>query len=820
MKRRRVTLGSPGILPGYIAQHPSPNDITYDGQGHELCTAGSGSGTMLYSEDGVSFSSSIPTEINAGTYTVYYKTDSSPSYTESNVYQITCTIDKAAGSVLSAPTNKSVTYNGSAQDIINAGSGTGTMYYRVGDSGDFSTTIPKQTNASNSYTVYYYAAESSNYAQSSTSSVTATIGQKEVTLTWGTASWTYDKTAHSTTCTAGSLVSGDSCTVNLTGNSITNKGTTTVTASSLSNSNYKLPSANTKTLTISARTVTLTWGTVTWTYDKTAHSTTCTAGNLCSGDSCTVTLTGNSITNKGTATVTASSLSNSNYALPSSKTNTLTVNARTVTLTWGTITWTYDRAAHSTTCTAGNLCSGDSCTVTLTGNSITNKGTTTVTASSLSNSNYALPSAKTKTLTINARTVTLSWGTVTWTYDGSAHSTTCTAGNVCSGDTCTVTLTGNSVGANKGTATVTASSLSNSNYALPSSKTATLTINARSIKYTATNESFAYDGKSHSASNTATLSSGSLASGQTATFSCSGSVSGNAGSSATKTLSSVTIKSGSTDVSSNYSITKANGTLSIVQATGSASVSGVTKTYNPGVAYDLISVSSNTGTMHYRLGTSGSWTTTKPGTGQAGTYTVYYYMDATTNYTARGSSSSPWGSVSSTINKATGSVTVTGLHQTSSGALVSVSSQNTGTMHYRVGSSGSWSTSIPTSSTADLYTVYYYSDASTNYTGVGSSSSPKSVAASVGEVFTAPSSVTFSGTSGSYELTNYVGSRIIQPTVSSKGSKVTSATVRQKSGSVFTISFKYSGSSGTQDTITVKSKTSGKTVTTTVKRTS
>lgn len=153
MKRRRTLLGNSEPLPGFITQHPSPNTATYDGQEHELCTAGSGSGTMLYSINGVSFSSSIPTKINAGTYTVYYKTDATPLRTESRVYQISCTIDKADGSVLIVPTDKSVTYNGTAQDIVNAGSGTGTMYYRIGSSGDFSTTIPKQTNANSSYTI-------------------------------------------------------------------------------------------------------------------------------------------------------------------------------------------------------------------------------------------------------------------------------------------------------------------------------------------------------------------------------------------------------------------------------------------------------------------------------------------------------------------------------------------------------------------------------------------------------------------------------------------------------------------------------------------
>ena len=85
----------------------------------------------------------------------------------------------------------------------------------------------------------------------------------------------------------------------------------------------------------------------------------------------------------------------------------------------------------------------------------------------------------------------------------------------------------------------------------------------KAVTYKADNQSWVYDGGSHSASNTATLTSGSdLVSGHTASFSCTGSV-GAAVGSATKTLSSVTIMSGSTNVTSNYSITKNNGTLTV-----------------------------------------------------------------------------------------------------------------------------------------------------------------------------------------------------------------------------------------------------------------
>ena len=64
----------------------------------------------------------------------------------------------------------------------------------------------------------------------------------------------------------------------------------------------------------------------------------------------------------------------------------------------------YDGTAHSTTCTVSNLIRNDSCTVTLSNNSIIGVGTIYVTATALSNSNYRLPatsSLKTATLTVH-----------------------------------------------------------------------------------------------------------------------------------------------------------------------------------------------------------------------------------------------------------------------------------------------------------------------------------------------------------------------------------------------------------------------------------
>ena len=106
----------------------------------------------------------------------------------------------------------------------------------------------------------------------------------------------------------------------------------------------------------------------------------------------------NASTDNKKAIITATGIGNFTGTL----TQTFNINPMVVVLNWGTTSWRYDGNPHSTTCTVTNLVSDDTCTVILSGNSITNIGSTTVTATGLSNSNYKLPeSGITQTLTIN-----------------------------------------------------------------------------------------------------------------------------------------------------------------------------------------------------------------------------------------------------------------------------------------------------------------------------------------------------------------------------------------------------------------------------------
>lgn len=91
----------------------------------------------------------------------------------------------------------------------------------------------------------------------------------------------------------------------------------------------------------------------------------------------------------------------------------------------------------------------------------------------------------------------------------------------------------------------------------------TITITQRYITFTAVNQKKIYDGTALIADGTANVTSGSLVRGHSVIFTCKGSQT-TVGTSV-KTLSDVKINSGTTDVTSNYRITKKNGTLTVNQ---------------------------------------------------------------------------------------------------------------------------------------------------------------------------------------------------------------------------------------------------------------
>ena len=158
---------------------PTAKSLTYNGSAQALVNVGSATnGTMNYSLDNRTWSSSIPTATNAGTYTVYFKVKADATHADyapmPNTNKVEVTIAKATPTV-TAPTGKSLTYNGEAQELVNTGTTSGgTMMYKVNDEA-WSEDVPTATNAGN-YTVYYKVVGDENYADYTPASNTSPFG--------------------------------------------------------------------------------------------------------------------------------------------------------------------------------------------------------------------------------------------------------------------------------------------------------------------------------------------------------------------------------------------------------------------------------------------------------------------------------------------------------------------------------------------------------------------------------------------------------------------------------------------------------------------
>ena len=137
-------------------------------------------------------------------------------------------------------------YHGATITVETVNNQEATIRYRYTSSGDYTITSTPQfkdvVNSGYNGMVYFQVTAPNHTTYEG--SYQLVINPKVVTLQWGTTSWTYDGSEHHTTCIVSNLVSGDTCTVTLTGNSITNMGQTTVTATSLSNTNYTLDGAS------------------------------------------------------------------------------------------------------------------------------------------------------------------------------------------------------------------------------------------------------------------------------------------------------------------------------------------------------------------------------------------------------------------------------------------------------------------------------------------------------------------------------------------------------------------------------------------------
>ena len=146
----------------------APENLVYDGYAKEAVVDDSidADYTVTYDKNDV---------INVGTYKA---TLTVGEVSVSLDFEITKATPK-----VTAPTANTLTYNGEAQELVSAGSTDfGTMLYSLTEDGEYTTSIPKGTNAGD-YTVWYYVQGNENANDSAVASVTVKINKAVASIT-------------------------------------------------------------------------------------------------------------------------------------------------------------------------------------------------------------------------------------------------------------------------------------------------------------------------------------------------------------------------------------------------------------------------------------------------------------------------------------------------------------------------------------------------------------------------------------------------------------------------------------------------------------
>lgn len=200
--------------------------------------------------------------------------------------------------VVTKPTTKTLTYNGSEQELVNAASTNGgTVKYSL-DNKNWSTSIPTG-KAAKEYTVYYKVEGNKNFKDADVQEITNKINPRTIDLKWNK-ELTYNRKEQLPTATVSNLADGDECEITVDGAQHKNAGTYEATATKVSNQNYKLPEDVTTSYTIKPKDITVTITPNGGTYGEKITGATAKLNDVENGDHPEVTLTYTGIGYDGT----------------------------------------------------------------------------------------------------------------------------------------------------------------------------------------------------------------------------------------------------------------------------------------------------------------------------------------------------------------------------------------------------------------------------------------------------------------------------------------------------------------------------------------
>ena len=191
--------------------------------------------------------------------------------------------------VVTKPTTKTLTYNGSEQELVNAASTNGgTVKYSL-DNQNWSTSMPTGKDAKE-YTVYYKVEGNKNFKDVDVQEITNKINPRTIDLKWNK-ELTYNGKEQLPTATVNNLVNGDKCEITVDGDKHKNVGTYKAKITKVSNTNYMLPENVTTSYTIKPKDITVTITPNGGTYGEKITGATAKLNDIENGDHPKVTLT-------------------------------------------------------------------------------------------------------------------------------------------------------------------------------------------------------------------------------------------------------------------------------------------------------------------------------------------------------------------------------------------------------------------------------------------------------------------------------------------------------------------------------------------------
>ena len=682
-------------------------------------------GTVLTESNYLSVGSvTIPTSKgrNAGDYNIYYFVKGNSNYKNTSD-SVKVTISAKTLSIPVSPNAKP--YNGNLQGSgisCPQGSTTSEITSAI-DAGTYS-----QKCTLNSTTNYVW--DDTNKT-TTPKSISWKIKPKEIAVTWGsTTQFTYNGSGQAPSASATTGIANETMVVTrTTGTTVKKEGSYTSTASCSSVTggrakcgNYTL-TGNTKSFSIGRATIKTTPSSPA---EKSYNGSTQGSGITCPSGSTTGGTT--SATNQGTYTQTCTPDGNHKWSDGTTEAIKIKWVIKPVSAIINCNDKIYYNGASQTACS----CSGGTIGGTT---SAIDAGTYTV--SCTPDGNHTAPDNK--QWKIKPKEIAVTWGSTTqFTYNGSGQAPSASATTGIANETMVVTRTTGTTVKKEGSYTSTASCSSVTggrakcgNYTL-TGNTKSFSIGKRNTTCTTTSASKYYNGTELTA-NSGTCTN--LVSGHSATVSASGTIT-NAGSTA-NTYKGAVIKNGAAEVTTNYSITGANGTLTIIKVPATnPTLTAYSGTYD-GQSHTISVSGGSGGTIQYSTDNK-TWSTTKPTRTNVGTTTVYVKvvgdgnhtdtnpisstititaqkLPAPTNLTITTAGIVTWSGVSNAIKY---QISIDGTNWTDATSGVDylskiIASTGTRTVYVRAVGTGNYSTSDNATASTTVYTVTINSNSTT-----------------------------------------------------------------------------------------------------------